>query len=101
MFGLGGIHVEVLRDVAFAVAPLSQAEARELVRSIRGYHILRGVRGEPGVDLDSLAEAVERLSHLVADFPEIAELDVNPILCYPDRVVAVDLRLTVTGEEGS
>jgi len=101
MFGLGGIHVEVLRDVAFAVAPLSQAEAGELVRSIRGYPILRGVRGEPGVDLDSLAEVVERLSHLAADFPAIAELDVNPLLCYPDRVVAVDLRLTVTGEEGS
>ncbi|HIE47660.1 TPA: hypothetical protein EYP84_02055 [Candidatus Bipolaricaulota bacterium] len=77
------------------------AVTAELVRSIRGYPILRGVRGEPGVDLDSLAEVVERLSHLAADFPAIAELDINPLLCYPDRVVAVDLRLTVTGEEGS
>ena len=101
MFGLGGIHVEVLRDVAFAVAPLSPGEAEELIKGIRGYPILRGVRGEPGVDLPSLVEAVERLSHLVTDFPEIAELDINPIMCYPDRVVAVDLRLTVTGEEGS
>ncbi|RLE27743.1 CoA-binding protein, partial [Candidatus Acetothermia bacterium] len=101
MFGLGGIHVEVLRDVAFAVAPLSPGEAEGLVRRIRGYPILRGVRGEPGVDLPSLVEAVERLSLLVADFPEIAELDINPVICYPDRVVAVDLRLTVTVEEGT
>ncbi|MCD5408827.1 acetate--CoA ligase family protein [Candidatus Bipolaricaulota bacterium] len=101
MFGLGGIHVEVLRDVAFAVAPLSPREAEGLVRGIRGYPILRGVRGEPGVDLPALVEAVERLSRLVADFPEIAELDINPIMCYPDRVVAVDLRFTVAMEEGT
>ena len=100
MFGLGGIHVEVLRDVAFAVAPLAPGEAESLVKMIRGYPILRGVRGEPGVDLPSLVEAVERLSLLVSDFPEIAELDINPVICYPDRVVAVDLRLTVAVEEG-
>jgi acetyltransferase len=100
MFGLGGIYVEVLRDVAFAVAPLSQAEAVDLVHSIGGFPLLAGARGQPPVDMAALVGTVERLSQLVMDFPEIVELDVNPILCYPDRVVAVDLRLTVSGEEG-
>ena len=101
MFGLGGIHVEVLRDVAFAVAPLSPGEAEDLVHRIRGFPILKGVRGEPGVDVPRLVEVVERLGRLAADFKEIVELDINPLLCYPDKVVAVDLRLTVTGEEGT
>ncbi|MBC7097706.1 acetate--CoA ligase family protein [Candidatus Bipolaricaulota bacterium] len=100
MFGLGGIHVEVLRDVAFSVAPLSRDEAQALVHRIRGFPILKGVRGEPGVDVPGLVEVVERLGRLAADFREIVELDVNPLLCYPDRVVAVDLRLTISGEEG-
>ena len=101
MFGLGGIHVEVLRDVAFSVAPLSPGEAEDLVHRIRGFPILKGVRGEPGVDVPRLVEVVERLGRLAADFKEIVELDINPLLCYPDKVVAVDLRLTVTGEEGT
>ena len=101
MFGLGGIHVEVLRDVAFSVAPLSPGEAEDLVHRIRGFPILKGVRGEPGVDVLRLVEVVERLGRLAADFKEIVELDINPLLCYPDKVVAVDLRLTVTGEEGT
>ena len=95
MFGLGGVFVEVLGDVAFALAPLSRGEAEGLLRSIRGFPLLEGARGRPGVHLPSLADAVERLSHLAADFPEIRELDVNPILCYPDRVVAVDLRVSL------
>lgn len=99
MFGLGGIYVEVLRDVAFAVAPLSKREAVDLVRSIRGFPLLAGVRGHPPVDMAALVGTLERLSQLVMDFPQIVELDVNPILCYPDRAVAVDLRLTVSGEE--
>ncbi len=98
LFGLGGIHVEVLRDVAWAVAPVSPREAKELVRSIRAFPILEGVRGEPGVDLDALAQAVERLSWLVHDFPEIAELDINPVLAYPTGVKAVDLRIRVKGD---
>jgi len=101
MFGLGGIHVEVLRDVAFSVAPLSPGEAEDLVHRIRGFPVLKGVRGEAGVDVPKLVEVVERLGRLAADFKEIVELDINPLLCYPDKVVAVDLRLTVTGEEGT
>ncbi len=98
MFGLGGIFVEVLRDVSFGIAPLSPGEAREMVEGIRGYPLLRGVRGQPGVDLERVTEALERLSQLVVDFPQIVELDVNPLLAYPDGVMAVDLRLTLAGE---
>ncbi len=99
MVGLGGVFVEVLRDVVFGVAPLSPGEAREMVGSIRGYALLRGIRGEPGVKVEAVAEALERVSHLVHDFPEIVELDVNPLLAYPDRVAAVDLRITLSRGE--
>ncbi|MFH1610212.1 MAG: acetate--CoA ligase family protein [Candidatus Bipolaricaulota bacterium] len=95
MFGLGGVFVELLGDVAFAVAPVSSREAEELVRGIRGFPLLQGARGRPPVHLPSLVEAVERIGRLAVDFPEISELDVNPLLCYPDRVVAVDLRVTL------
>ncbi len=96
MFGLGGVWVEVLEDVAFALVPLPRGEAEELVRSIRGFPLLEGARGRPPVHLPALVEVVERISHLAADFPQIQELDVNPLLCYPDRVVAVDFRATLS-----
>ncbi len=99
MFGLGGIHVEVLGDVAFAVAPVSRAEAEEVLELVRGKKLLTGARGQPAVARAALVELILRLSQLVTDNPEIVELDLNPVMCYPDRVVAVDLRLTV-GEEG-
>lgn len=96
MFGLGGVFVEALGDVAFALAPLSPHQAEALVRGVRGFGLLQGARGRPAVSVASLVGAVERVSHLAADFPQIQELDVNPLLCYPDRVVAVDLRLTLS-----
>lgn len=100
MFGLGGIYVEVMQDVAFGVAPFSRAEAEHLVRRIKGFPLLQGIRGQPPVDVPALVEVVERIGHLAVEFPEIVELDVNPLICYPDRVVAVDLRLTIAGEDG-
>ncbi|MGQ9700253.1 MAG: acetate--CoA ligase family protein [Candidatus Bipolaricaulaceae bacterium] len=99
MFGLGGIYVEVLRDVAFAVAPLSRAEAEELVELIRGKKLLHGARGQPPVNMSALWDLILRVSQLVAENPDILELDLNPILCYAERVVAVDMRLTVAEEE--
>jgi len=95
MFGLGGIYVEVLKDVSFAVCPVSDVRARELVRGIRGYPILRGLRGQKGVDEDALVDAIERVSRMALDHPEIAELEFNPLLAFPDGVVAVDLRARV------
>lgn len=93
--GLGGAFVEFLRDVAFALAPLSPGEAEELIRSIAGFPLLQGARGRPPVDLNALVDAVVRVGYLIADFPQIRELDVNPLLCYPEGVVAVDLRAAV------
>jgi acetyltransferase len=99
MFGLGGIYVEVLRDVAFGVAPLSREEAEEMVRLIRGAKILLGVRGQPPVDLAGLVDLILRLSQMSVENPEILELDLNPVICYPERVVAVDVRMTIAEEE--
>jgi acetyltransferase len=99
MFGLGGIYVEVLRDVAFAVAPLSRPEAEELVESVHAKKLLYGVRGQPPVDVSALVACILRVGQLCAENPEILELDINPILCYPGRVVAVDVRMTVAEEE--
>jgi len=95
MFGLGGVFVEVLKDVSFAVCPVSDVRARELVQGIRGYAILKGVRGQKGVDEDTLVEVIQRVSQLACDHREIAELEFNPLLAFPDGVVAVDLRARV------
>jgi acyl-CoA synthetase (NDP forming) len=95
MFGLGGIHVEVLKDVVFRVAPISAIDATEMVRSLRGDVLLAGVRGEGPVAFDALEEAIQRVSQLVLDHPEIAEMDVNPFLAFPERelCLAVDGRI--------
>jgi acetyltransferase len=101
MVGLGGVYVEVLKDVAFRVQPVSNEDAGEMIRSLRGYRILEGVRGEPGVDLDLLAEVVERTSQLVGEHPEIREMDINPFLAFPeaDRCAAVDARFRIGAGE--
>ncbi len=95
MFGLGGIYVEILQDVAFALCPLTDVRARELIRKIRSYPILAGVRGQAGIDEEALVELIGRLSQLALDHPEIAELEMNPLLCFPDKLVAVDMRVRV------
>jgi acetyltransferase len=95
MFGLGGVYVEVLKDVAFGVCPVSDVRAREMVRGIHGYPILKGVRGQEGVDEDKLVEMIQRVSQLACDHPEIAELEFNPFLAFPDALVAVDMRARV------
>ena len=101
MVGLGGVYVEVLKDVAFRVQPVSNEDAGEMIRSLRGYRILEGVRGEPGVDLDLLAEVVERTSQLVGEHPEIREMDINPFLAFPEseRCAAVDARFRIGPSE--
>jgi acetyltransferase len=95
MFGLGGVFVEVMRDVAFALAPLSRPEARTLMREIKGFPILEGVRGEPGADLEAIEDLLLRVSRMVVDNPSITELDLNPILVTPEGACAVDVRLKV------
>src|SRR5215208_5132819 len=97
MFGLGGIFVEVLRDVLFRVAPITALDAEDMVRGVRGVRLLEGVRGAARADFASLERALLSLSRLAADFPEIAELDINPLLAFPDGAVAVDARVMVGG----
>ncbi len=92
-FGLGGVFVEVLRDAVFRVAPIHRLDAAEMVRGIRGFRMLQGVRGAPPADLAALEEILMRVGRLAADFPDIAELDVNPLLAFADRAVAVDARV--------
>jgi acyl-CoA synthetase (NDP forming) len=95
MFGLGGIYVEVLRDVTFRVAPMTRQQARAMVQEIRSYKLLAGVRGQEPSDLDATIDAILRISQLVTDFPDIAELDINPLLVRDagQGAVAVDMRL--------
>jgi len=97
MFGLGGIYVEVLKDVAFRIAPISRADAEEMIREIRSFKLLRGVRGEPPADFDAMADGLLRLSQLVTDFPEIIELDINPLAVFSkdQGAVAIDARMTL------
>jgi acetyltransferase len=95
MFGLGGIFVEILEDTTFRVAPVSESEAREMTREIDAAPLLRGARGREPVDLESIAETIQRLSQLVTDFPAILELDINPLVATPGGTQAVDVRLTV------
>ncbi len=99
MFGLGGIFVEILKDVQFRLALLSREDALEMVRSIKGYPILEGARGEKPVDSDKLAEILIRLSQLVSDFPEMDEMDLNPVFALEKGkgAVVVDARLKTSG----
>ena len=95
MFGLGGVLVEALEDVAFRLVPVSEVDAREMVDGIRGVRLLEPFRGEEGVDRDALVEAIQRVSQLVNDHPEIVELDVNPFLSFPVGVLAADARISL------
>ena len=96
MFGLGGVFVEALRDVVFRLAPIRPLDAHDMVRGIRGVRLLDGIRGAPPVDFAALTDALLRVSRLATDFPEIAELDVNPLLAFPSGVAAVDARVLLT-----
>ncbi len=96
MFGLGGIFVEVLRDVIFRVAPINRRDAADMIAGLRGAKLLDALRGSPPADRRAIEDVLLRLSLLAEDFPEIAELDVNPLLAFPDRAVAVDGRVLLS-----
>jgi acetate---CoA ligase (ADP-forming) len=95
MFGLGGIYVETVKDVTFRVPPLTDVDAREMIRQIRGYRLLEGVRGEPPIDFEALAVILERFSQMVEDLPQMAEVEVNPLMVFPEArdFCAVDARV--------
>src|SRR5690606_25133554 len=98
MFGLGGIFVEVLRDVVFRLAPIDEREAAAMVAGLRGARLLTGVRGQKACDVGALEDALRRLSQLAVDFPEITEVDVNPLLAFEHGAVAVDARVVLGGD---
>ncbi|MEU8221378.1 acetate--CoA ligase family protein [Kribbella sp. NPDC048915] len=100
-FGLGGVLVEVLKDVTFRLAPLGADEARAMIDGIGAHEMLDGVRGAKPVDKDALGDLVRRLSDLVTDFPQFAEVDLNPVLAGPDGATAVDVRIIVDAEAGA
>ena len=101
MFGLGGILVELLKDVSFRIVPLEREDAREMIREIKGYPLLEGYRGREPADLSALEEILFKVSRFVDDHPEIKELDLNPIFAYKDGAVAVDARVILEGNDGS
>jgi hypothetical protein len=84
MFGMGGIYVEVLKDVTFRVVPIHEGDAAQMIEELRTAALLKGTRGEKAADLDGIREAIGRLSQLTSDFPRIAELDINPLIVHPD-----------------
>ncbi|HLZ70209.1 MAG TPA: acetate--CoA ligase family protein [Dehalococcoidia bacterium] len=95
MFGLGGILVEVLKDVSFRIVPVSERDAGQMIHEIKGFPVLEGVRGQQAADLPALQHLIARVSGFVEQHPEIEELDLNPVFAYADGVLAVDARIVL------
>ena len=98
MFGLGGVFVEVLKDVSFRIIPINRKDAKEMVEEIKGYPLLQGYRGKKPADLPALIEILLKISRLMEKNPEIKELDLNPVVAYEKGALAVDARIIL--EEG-
>ncbi|OPY83378.1 MAG: succinyl-CoA synthetase subunit beta [Syntrophorhabdus sp. PtaU1.Bin153] len=97
MFGVGGVHVEVLQDTVFKLSPVTPAEAQEMFRSLKASPLLGSVRGKRGVGRKEITRIIQRVSQLVTEVPEIQEMDINPIIAYEDHVCAVDARISLSG----
>jgi acetyltransferase len=95
MVGMGGTAAEVFRDRALGLPPLNEALARNMLESLKSWPLLQGYRGKPGANIDRLIEIIMRFSYLVADYPEIKELDINPLLVTPEDVIALDARVVI------
>ena len=99
MFGLGGVYVEVFEDVAFRLAPLTPEDAESMISEVRASRLLRGVRGEPPADVEAVVESLLAVSRILVECPEVAEIDVNPLLVFERGVAAVDARVVVRGQK--
>jgi len=97
MFGLGGVLVEVLKDVSFRIVPVTKRDASEMIREIKGYPLLQGYRGQEAVDVASLEGLIVRVSEFIEQNPQIEELDLNPVFAYRDKAIAVDARIVLEG----
>ena len=100
MIGTGGIYTEVLRDAQFRLAPLTRADARDMIKALKGYPILAGARGASPVDLCALQDILLRLGRMAVEHPEILEMDLNPVLAFPEptRTAVVDARIRISGQ---
>ena len=100
LFGLGGVFVELLEDVAWRIAPVSHEEARKMINSIRAIEVLKGYRGHTPFDLEAIEHLLVRLSHLLMDFPIIKEIDINPIVVFErgEGALALDARVVLSDE---
>ena len=96
LFGLGGIYVEALADVALRLCPITDVDADQMIRDVKMIKLLEGFRSAPPRDLEALAEALWRVSQLAMRHPEIAEMDINPLISLEDGAVAVDARIQLT-----
>jgi acetate---CoA ligase (ADP-forming) subunit beta len=101
LFGLGGIFVEVLKDVSYRVAPVTEKDARQMIVEIKGYPLLRGVRNSPPSDIKTIIEIIQKVSELAVELPEIAELDLNPVLVYEHGACVVDARIILDSRLGT
>ena len=95
MFGLGGIFVEVFKDVSFRITPVSKDEARSMIKEIKAYPILKGIRGAKAKDIEGIVSLIEVISRLSDEHPDLKELDLNPVFVYEDRVEVIDARMIV------
>ena len=95
MFGLGGVLVEVLKDVSFRIVPLEPRDAKQMVREIKGYPVLQGARGKDAADVPAIESLILKLSQFAEANPQVEEIDLNPVFAYPDGVIAVDARIVI------
>lgn len=97
MCGLGGIYVEILKDVNFRIFPITDTDARDMLTSLKGFKLLEGVRGEKGIDVNAAVETLQRLSQFIGEFPVIKEMDINPFMAFPnrDKSMALDARISI------
>ncbi len=95
MFGLGGVLVELLKDVSFRIAPITRQDAAEMIREVKGFALLQGYRGREPVDLTALEDLLLKVSALVEQTPDVNEMDLNPVFAYPDGAIAVDARVAM------
>lgn len=92
-FGMGGIYTEVLKDISLRIAPVTRETAMEMIRELKTYPILAGVRGQQSVDMDKLADALAEFSKLPFKYPDLKEADLNPVFLYEDSLCAIDARI--------
>ena len=95
MFGMGGVLVEALKDIAFRVLPLTEGDIEDMVRETLGFSLLRGYRGKPAANLEGLYEVLRKVAQLAEQHPDITEIDLNPVIAHPEAVTVVDSRIIV------